>query len=106
MYKFSRRRKSDSGKFIFLQHPYDSTGADYKSKGRLVCLLACLFVLGKFKDDYWLVCEPMRNKERIGGKSSAASLYSTECTKTVGTVEQEYWHARRHCSRLLSGDDW
>ena len=29
----------------FFKHQYDSTGADYKSKGRLVCLR----VLGKFK---------------------------------------------------------
>ena len=29
---------------------------------------------------------------KSGGKSSAASLYITECTQTEGTVEQEYWH--------------
>ena len=28
---------------LFLQHPYDSTGADYKSKGGVACLLACLY---------------------------------------------------------------
>ena len=26
----------------FLQHPYDSTGADYKSKGGVVYLLVCI----------------------------------------------------------------
>ena len=30
--------QGDSWKLTFLQHPYDSTGADYKSKGGLVCL--------------------------------------------------------------------
>ena len=69
----------------FLQHLYDSTGAYYKSKGGLSCLLACLFVLGKFKDDYWLVCEPMRNKVKVAG--NLAQLHSTvECTQTVETV--------------------
>ena len=27
---------------LFLQHPYDSTGADYKSKGGVVYLLVCI----------------------------------------------------------------
>ena len=38
------------------------------------------------------------------------SVYSTHTTQTVRTtqsgIEQVYWHERRHCSRLLSGDDW
>ena len=40
------------------------------------------------------------------------SVYSTHTTKTVRTpqaqsgIEQVYWHEHRHCSRLLSGDDW
>ena len=57
---------------------------------RKVDLLECLFVLGKFKDDYWSVCEPMRNELKVAG--NLAQLHCTECTQTEGTVEQEYWH--------------
>ena len=52
---------------IFLQHPYNSTGADYKSKGRLA--------LGKLKDDYWVECEPMRNEAKVAG-----NLAQLDCT--------------------------
>ena len=61
--------------YKFLQHPYDSTGADYKLKGGLSCLLACLFILGKFQDAYWLICEPMRNKAKVAG--NLAQLHCT-----------------------------
>ena len=70
-----------------------------------VCLLACLFVLGKFKDAYWSSCGPMRNKAKVAG-NLAQLLCTVQSTQTVGTVKQEYWHKHRHCSWLLSGDDW
>ena len=63
-------------------------------------MYACLFVLGKFKEDYWLVCEPMRNKEKIGGKSSAASLYRVYTNRgdsRAGILARGNKH--RHCSR-------
>ena len=67
---------------LFLQHPYGNTGADYKSKRRLSWSLD---VLGEFKDDYWLRCEPTRNEAKVAG--SEASLYRTKCTLTLGTVK-------------------
>ena len=42
---------------------------------RKVDLLECLFVLGKFKDDYWSVCEPMRNELKVAG--NLAQLHCT-----------------------------
>ena len=72
---------------------------------RWTCLSVCLFVLGKFKDDYWSSCGPMRNKAKVAG-NLAQLLCTVQSTQTVGTVKQEYWHKHRHCSRLLSGDDW
>ena len=40
-----------------------------------VCLPVCLFQLAR--------------RDKSGGKFSATSLYSTECTQTMGTVESK-----------------
>ena len=67
-----------------------------------------MFVLGKFKDDYWLVCEPMRNEQKVAGNLAQLDCTVQSVHKQWGQsrVEQEYWHKHKHCSQLLSGEDW
>ena len=47
----------------FFLVPIRKYGADSKSIGRL----EKVFELGKFEDDYWLSCRPMRTKAKVTG---------------------------------------
>ena len=63
----------------FLKHMYGSTGVDYKLKGRL----SWLFVSGKFLDDYWSRCKPIRNQAKEEG-----NLAQVHCT--VQSVQKQW----------------
>ena len=85
----------------FLQHPYDSTGADYKSKGRLAWVFDCIR-----KIQGWLLVGAWTNEEqgKSGGKSSAASLHTVY---TVHSVHKQWGQSSRTTSTvgIAVGDD-
>ena len=48
-----------------------------------------MLVLGKFKDDYWLVCGPMRNEPKLAG-----NLAQLDCT--VQSVHKQFGQSSRN----------